>query len=239
MLSSFLKLLFLKLEFTQFVNLTMVVQTNLPILYSFRRCPYAIRARLAIEASGVMVELREILLRDKPVQMTSISEKATVPVLVLPDGKFLDESLDIIYWALEQNDPQNLLLIERQQDISQLILKNDSQFKLKLDKYKYAVRSPEKSVQEHRAECEFFLMELEERLMSNSYLLGAQLSVADIAIFPFIRQFASVDTNWFDASQFVFLRSWLRSCVESSAFERIMKKYIPWKQGLDKVIVYL
>ncbi|MEO6423477.1 MAG: glutathione S-transferase C-terminal domain-containing protein [Candidatus Nitrotoga sp.] len=131
-----------------------------------------------------------------------------------------------------------MLLIERQQDISQLILKNDFQFKPKLDKYKYAVRSPEKSEHEYRAECEFFLMELEERLMSNSYLLGARLSVADIAIFPFIRQFASVDTNWFDTSQFVFLRSWLSKCVESSAFERIMKKYILWKQGLDKVIVY-
>ena len=216
----------------------MKVKANLPILYSFRRCPYAMRARLAIEASGVLVELREILLRDKPIQMVRISNKATVPVLVLPGGKVLDESLDIMYWALEQNDPQNSLSIEHQREISQLILNNDFQFKSKLDKYKYAVRFPEKSAQEYRADCEFFLIELEQRLKSNNYLLGAQLSIADMAIFPFIRQFASVDTSWFNACEFVFLRNWLKGCVESHAFECIMKKYIPWKQASEALIVY-
>jgi len=217
----------------------MTVQTKLPILYSFRRCPYAIRARLAIEASGVKVELREILLCDKPVQMITISEKATVPVLLLPDGKVIEESIDIMRWALGQNDPQDLLFIDRQKEISQLIQTNDFQFKPKLDKYKYAVRFPEKTMQEYRDESQFFLVDLDNRLTSNNYLLGDKLSLADIAIFPFIRQFSSVDLNWFDNTEYVFLKKWLKVCVESVEFQRVMKKYDPWKNAQGAVVVYL
>jgi len=214
------------------------IKMNLPVLYSFRRCPYAMRARLAIEASGVKVELREILLRDKPAQMTSVSEKATVPVLVLPDGKIIDESLDIMYWALEQNDPQNLLTENKQRSTDKLIEINDFQFKPKLDKYKYAVRFPEKSAFEHRHDCEFFLLELDKKLKSNAYLFGAQMSIADIAIFPFIRQFSSVDIRWFESAEYVFIKSWLKERIESSAFERVMAKYEPWQPCLKGTTIY-
>ena len=210
-----------------------------PILYSFRRCPYAMRARLAIEASGVKIELREILLCDKPAQMISVSEKSTVPVLVLPDGKVIDESLDIMYWALAQNDPQDLLSIDCQEQIKQLIHINDFQFKPKLDNYKYAVRFPEKSAQEYRDESQFFLTDLNNRLNSKDYLLGKKLSLADIAIFPFIRQFASVDLYWFESSEHVFLRNWLKACENSIEFQRVMKKYTPWQLDQEAVVEYL
>lgn len=185
------------------------------------------RARLAIEASGVKVELREILLRDKPVQMTSVSKKATVPVLLLPDGKVIDESLDIMYWALGQNDPQNLLTKNNQRSTDKLIEMNDFQFKPKLDKYKYAVRFPEKTVQEYRSDCEFFLIELNSRLRQNQFLLGNHLTMADLAIFPFMRQFCSVDRCWFDATDFDYLKNWLELRLASVSFEKIMAKYQP------------
>ncbi|MCF6192979.1 MAG: glutathione S-transferase [Kangiellaceae bacterium] len=217
----------------------MSTTTNLPILYSFRRCPYAMRARLAVEASGVKVELREILLRDKPVQMTSVSDKGTVPVLILPDGKVIDESLDIMCWALEQNDPKNLLTAGSERNIDTLIETNDFHFKPKLDKYKYAVRFPEKSAEEYREDCEFFLAELDDQLKSTRYLLGIHLSIADLAIFPFIRQFASVDSNWFENTEFVCLKNWLKACVDSVEFQRVMKKYQPWELNQEVVVEYL
>jgi glutathione S-transferase len=171
--------------------------------------------------------------------MTSVSEKATVPVLLLSDGKVIDESLGIMYWALGQNDPQDLLSIDCQEEISRLIQINDFQFKPKLDKYKYAVRFPEKTAQEYRDESQFFLIDLDNRLRSNNYLLGKTLSLADIAIFPFIRQFASVDLDWFESAEYVFLRNWLKACVGSAEFQRVMKKYLPWKRDQAPVVVYL
>ncbi len=189
------------------------------------------RARLAIESSGTQLELREILLKDKPIQMTSVSEKATVPVLVLADGEVIDESLAIMYWALQQHDPDNLLAAKDEVEISQLIEMNDVQFKPLLDKYKYAVRFLEKSQHEYRKEGEFFLQELESRLIKSSFLLGRQLSLADIAIFPFIRQFAAVNRGWFDNCEFDYLKKWLEDRVESAEFDRIMIKYKPWVEG--------
>jgi len=203
-----------------------------PVLYSFRRCPYAMRARLAIDSAQVLVETREILLRDKPQEMLEASEKGTVPVLVLPSGEVIDESLDIMFWALSKNDPNNLL-DERYLEIGKILIqKNDLSFKANLDKYKYWVRFPEKSEQEYRQNCEIFLVELERHLSQNKFLLSKKQTIADVAIFPFIRQFAFVNKAWFDASPYKSLKIWLGSNLDSEEFHRIMVKQKVWESEL-------
>jgi glutathione S-transferase len=165
----------------------------LPILYTFRRCPYAIRARLSIAVSGVSVEYREIALRNKPQAMLLISPKGTVPVLQLADGRVIDQSLDIMLWALALNDPQQWLQGEKSlpESAKALIDTNDGPFKFWLDRYKYADRHPEQSAEHYRQQAEEFLQSLERLLEVREYLLGEHLSIADMAIFPFIRQFAA------------------------------------------------
>lgn len=163
----------------------------LPILYSYRRCPYAMRARMALKYAGIAVEIREIVLRDKPRAMLEASPKATVPVLVLQDGgqgeqTVLEQSLDIMYWALRQKDTDGWLDVESTMT-QQLILENDGSFKQALDKYKYAIRFPEQSAIVYRLQGEVFLQKLEMLLNQSNFLLRDQLSLADIAIFPFIR----------------------------------------------------
>ena len=183
---------------------------TLPILYSFRRCPYAMRARMAIAYSGVDVELREVVLSNKPKSMLHYSPKGTVPVLVLPDETVIDESRDIIHWALFANDPEKWLPREGEFRIAEsLIDENDLSFKQALDKYKYHVRHPEQSAKHYRTEGEVFLKNLDDRLLETKYLLGHQISIADIAIFPFIRQFAHVDKEWFYQTPYSKLQSWL------------------------------
>ena len=203
-----------------------------PILYSFRRCPYAIRARLALVASGLSVELREVLLRDKPVSLLHYSPKGTVPVLLLSDGTVIDESLDIIHWTLRQSDGAGLLadLNEQQRvDAYQLISQNDGAFKDNLDRYKYSDRYPEKSAQYYRQSAELFLSDLDKRLEQNHYLLGQKPSIADLAIFPFIRQFAFVDKAWFDQSSYSQLQRWLEQHLASDGFDHCMMKLEPWQ----------
>jgi len=200
-----------------------------PILYSFRRCPYAMRARLAIDASEVCVEIREILLRDKPKQMLQASAKGTVPVLVLPNSEVIDESLDIMFWALQQNDKWKLLKEDTLAEAKSLIERNDNEFKPRLDLYKYAARFPEKTEQEYHSDCEFFLKDLEERLTINKFLLSDNKTIADIAVFPFIRQFAFVDKNWFDDSSYKNLKAWLEMHFNDEAFKRVMVKREVWK----------
>lgn len=212
------------------------ININKPVLYSFRRCPYAIRARLAIKSSGIVVQLREVLLKDKPTEMLNTSPKGTVPVLQLADGQIIDESLDVMLWALEQSDPLNLL---KQQTLSQskvLIDINDQQFKPCLDRYKYAVRFPEDSEQVYRDQCLFFLKQLDDLLAANSFLLGENLSLADMAIFPFIRQFASVDRNWFNSANYINLRDWLQQLLDTDLFKSVMIKYKPWLENERKAI---
>lgn len=203
-------------------------EVNMPnTLYSFRRCPYAMRARLAIAVSLQPVRLREIILKNKPQQMLDISSKGTVPVLQLADGTVLEESLDIMVWALERSDPQQWLnnnLI----DMLQLIEVNDFKFKDYLDKYKYADRYPEHSAEYYREQAENFLAHLEERLQRNPFLFGEQVSLADMAIFPFIRQFAHVDSDWFAAAPYPFLQRWLNKLIEGPLFNSIMNKYPLW-----------
>jgi glutathione S-transferase len=195
----------------------------LPLLYTFRRCPYAIRARLAIAVSGVAVEQLEVSLRDKPAAMLALSPKGTVPVLRLTDGTVLEESLDIMRWALAGGDPENWL----QADVSatnDLIATNDGSFKQALDRYKYAERHPEKSRADHRADAETFLTRLDQQLVGQSFLFGNAISLADAAIFPFVRQCAGVDRDWFDRSPYARLRAWLVSWESSVLFERVMRR---------------
>ena len=203
----------------------------LPILYSFRRCPYAIRARMAIKYAGVPVELREVFLADKPPSMLAASPKGTVPVLVLPDGTVIDESVDIMHWALQHHDPDSWWPVGAGVEAQALIEENDFGFKPHLDHYKYADRFPEHSQQHYRTEAEKFLVKLERRLQHQQYLAGDEYTFSDIAIFPFVRQFAFVDKPWFDQSTYPGLQRWLKSFIESQDFLGTMTKLPAWKEG--------
>jgi len=204
-----------------------------PVLYTFRRCPYAMRARLALHASGVAIELREVELRNKPESMLTASPKGSVPVLVLPDGSVIDESWEIMLWALHRHDPERWLGNDGTyiDTATPLIIENDTTFKGCLDHYKYPDRYPENTQAHYRLQAEIFLKDLESRLRSSPWLLGNTLSIADAGIFPFIRQFADVDKNWFAHAPYVSLRRWLRQFLSSEQFDAVMKKYPPWKPG--------
>lgn len=210
---------------------------NIPVLYSFRRCPYAMRARMAVKKAEINIELREVLLRNKPPQLLAISAKATVPVLQLPNGTIIDESLDIMHWALTQNDPDNCLQKEIAKDILQLIQWNDGEFKYYLDRYKYADRYPEHDEIFYRIKGEVFLIELEKRLTQNRFLCSNSFSLADMAIFPFIRQFTHVHLDWFQDSEYSNLKRWLFNQIESPLFVSIMEKYPSWQAG-DEVVCF-
>lgn len=211
--------------------------TSLPILYSFRRCPYAMRARLGILFAGLQVELREIVLRDKPAQMLAISPKGTVPVLQLVDGQVLEESRDIMLWALERQDPQGLLAATTLKPAMALIEQNDQQFKHWLDRYKYADRYPEMTQLEYRLQGEAFLQQLEQLLLNQSFLLGDKISLADIGIMPFIRQFAHVDRQVFAELPYTNLQRWLNAWLQHPLFLQVMHKYQPWQED-DPVVSF-
>ncbi|PTT29555.1 glutathione S-transferase [Pseudomonas sp. HMWF021] len=191
-------------------------------LYSFRRCPYAMRARMALRYSGVPVEIVEVSLKAKPAEMLAISPKGTVPVLDA-DGRVIDESLEIMRWALAQNDPDNWLL-GGDSRIAELIEANDQVFKVHLNRYKYAERYPEQPMEVYRAEGAVFLQSLNELLTGRDYLLTEHPSLADIALLPFVRQFAHVDREWFAQTPYVQLQAWLQRFLESDLFTSIMKK---------------
>ena len=201
-----------------------------PILYTFRRCPYAIRARLAILVSGVTVETHEVELTNKPQAMLDISPKGTVPVLQLSDGSVIDESLDIMRWALDINDPQHWLSIDRKWvvEAASLIDENDGSFKQLLDRYKYPARyqdiAPGLGATHYRDEAGVFLRRLSSRLAAQPFLMGAALSLPDAAIFPFVRQFAQVDKGWFDRAYEGPLANWLDALVSAPTFVAVMRK---------------
>ena len=197
-----------------------------PILYSFRRCPYAIRARLALTVSTKQCELREVKLSAKPDAMLAASPKGTVPVLVLMDGDVLDESLDIMQWALGSNDPEGWL---RRTDAA-LIARNDTSFKHALDRYKYPDRYDEDPVT-HQANGVAFLHELEARLARVGQLCGQDRGLADAAIMPFVRQFAAVDREWFAAQPLPRLQAWLADHLASPLFANVMVRKKPWRPG--------
>jgi glutathione S-transferase len=196
-----------------------------PILYSYRRCPYAMRARMALKLANIEVEIREISLREKPAHLLEISPKATVPVLILQDGTVIDESIEIMLFALKQHSLQT----NTHAPSRALILENDNSFKQALDAYKYPERHKKLTQQQHRVQGEVFLQKLENLLSKNTYLLEAMPSLADMAIFPFIRQFAAVDAAWFDGlnekqAPYPKLRAWLKAWVESDLFKSVMTK---------------
>lgn len=201
-----------------------------PVLYTFRRCPYAMRARMAIHQANIKCELREVVLKDKPESMLLLSEKGTVPVLLTPDQKVIEQSCDVMHWALNQNDPGSWL----EEDASQsqyLIDYNDNEFKHFLDRYKYHVGYPEHTQKYYRENAESFLWVIDKQLADNdsAALLGEQLTYTDIAIFPFIRQFAMVDLDWFKASPYESLKKWVSEIEQSDLFQNCMKKYDQWQ----------
>jgi len=222
------------------------------------------RARLAIASSGQRCELREVVLRDKPQALMQASPKATVPVLVLADGRVLEQSLDIMMWALRQHDPQGWLCPQREDLAAMLALiaECDEAFKPELDRYKYpqrfsheqaapaadrdptgtAVDDPRRGDQAaqtqarlHRAAGAQWLNTLEARLAEHGFLFGARVSLADMAVAPFVRQYAQVDRTWFDAQAWPHLHGWLRAWLESTLFAEVMVKYLPWAPGAEPV----
>lgn len=205
----------------------------LPIFYSFRRCPYAMRARMAVAISGVETELREVVLRDKPEEMIAVSPKATVPVIVLPDGAVIEESLDVMHWALGQNDPEDWL----SGDNAALIAANDGPFKAALDRYKYPHRYDLESGEAHRDAAMDHLASLDAIFAKQPYLAGNTRGLADIALFPFVRQFAATDQAWLDAQALPNLQRWLKTHLESELFASIMHRYPQWKAG-DPVTLF-
>lgn len=199
-----------------------------PILWTFRRCPYAMRARLAIASAGVDVDLREILLRDKPAPFLSASPKGTVPVI--EDGaKVIEESLDVMLWALGQNDPEGWLNMPGHG--FDLIAEADGPFKAALDRTKYASRHPDVDVEAERHQAGLFLYKLDGMLQDHAYLFEETPRLADIAILPFVRQFAHVDLEWFEDQSWKGVSRWLSDFKGSDRFHSIMKKYPPWVRG--------
>ncbi len=194
-----------------------------PILYSFRRCPYAMRARMALAISGISHEVREVKLREKPAAMLAASPKGTVPVLVLAEGQVIDESIDIMRWALGRNDPENWL----RGDDAALIATNDGKFKHHLDRTKYPDRYPVDGV-DHRAAGLAYLTMLESRLTGQAWLCGDRRSLADAAIMPFVRQFAAIDRAWFDAQPLPEIQRWLTIQIASPLFQGVMAVRSQW-----------
>lgn len=200
-------------------------------LYSFRRCPYAIRARMALKYAGIEVGIREVKLSNKPIELIKASKKATVPVLVIDSDKVIDESIDIMLWSLAQSDCDNWLKPNSQQKIFDLIQENDFQFKPILDGYKYPQSSEVGDPLFYRKQALIFLDKLNSKLLNSQYLLSDKPCLADIAIFPFIRQFYMVDKDWFMKSNLKHLIVWLELFLKSPLFLNVMKKYSPWKAG--------
>ena len=209
---------------------------SLSCLYSFRRCPYAMRARLGLLFAELPVELREITLKNKPAKMLAISPKGTVPVLQLADGVVIEESREIMEWALEQQDPQELMNPKTLHQGNTLIEQNDQEFKHWLDRYKYADRHLEMTQTEYRQKGEAFLQILEALLTKNTYLLGDSVTIADIGIMPFVRQFAHVDRDVFYSLPYPKLQIWLKNWLAHPLFIQAMTKFQPWQDGDEPVI---
>ena len=215
-------------------------QQSFPVLWSFRRCPYAMRARLAINASQCQVHLREIRLSNKPTEFVSVSPKSTVPVLVLPDGYVIDESRDIMIWALQQSDPRGWLRLwqDDQAFCDAFLDRLDGPFKQQLDHYKYASRFEPAIGQQSRQDARVFLAEIDKSLASKAgFLSGVDFGVLDAAALPFVRQFRGVDEVWFDLQPWPNLHRWLGMFLNSADFGAVMHKHQPW-QPADKAILF-
>ncbi|MBW8910365.1 MAG: glutathione S-transferase [Sphingomonas sp.] len=203
-----------------------------PVLYSFRRCPYAMRARMALIASGIFCELREVKLSAKPAELIAASPKATVPVLVFADGRVIDQSLDIMRWALSRHDPEKWM----DGDDSELIDANDASFKYHLDRYKYPGRYGSDPLA-HRAAGLAMLGAYETLLTRHANLAGERRTLADIAIMPFVRQFAETDRPWFDLQPLSALQTWLARHCASALFAAAMQRFLPWTANQAPVLL--
>lgn len=201
---------------------------ELPVLYSFRRCPYAMRARMGLRVAGIACELREVVLRDKPPEMLALSQKGTVPVLHLPDGRVIDESLDVMHWALAHHDPLGWLGAP---DIQNWVARFDDTFKHHLDRYKYASRYDGADAKTHRSAARDVLAELEPHL-EQGWIGGAQAGFTDIAVLPFVRQYRIADPVWFDAELGLpNVQKWLMAFLDLPLFLGVMEKYDRWQSG--------
>jgi glutathione S-transferase len=200
------------------------------VLYSFRRCPYAMRARLALRISRVAYEHREVALKAKPAEMLAVSPKGTVPVLCLDSGEVLEQSLDIICWALAQNDPDGWLPVtaKAKARADALISANDSEFKVNLDRYKYPQRFGLNEGFKYRDLGATWLSELNAQLQTTDYLSGKDWGLIDVCLAPFVRQFARTDRAWFDAQPWIDLSQWLKAFEASDAFAAVMQKQPLW-----------
>jgi glutathione S-transferase len=204
---------------------------TLPALYTFRRCPYAMRARLALAVSGTQVRVREVVLRDKPAEMLAASPKGTVPVLVLSDGRVIDESLDVMNWALAGNDPEDWLSADPALT-NTLIAQCDGPFKKALDRYKYPTRYVDIDPISQRTLCLNILTEWDARIAAaGGHLLGPHRTLADMAIVPFVRQFAATDRDWFAAQPLLAIQDWLAKHLAGDLFKSIMTKHTQWHPG--------
>ena len=211
----------------------------LPVLYSFRRCPYAMRARLALAVSGQACELREVVLRNKPQGLLHASPKGTVPVLVLPSGQVLEQSLEIMLWALVQHDPEGWLIPNHGnlQDMLALIAECDGPFKQALDRCKDPSRYPDADIGAERARAVAWLGGLEARLWPDQpYLFGTHAALADMAIAPFVRQFAGIDADWWAAQPWPRLQAWLAQWQASDRLASVMHKLPAWVDGTEGVL---
>jgi glutathione S-transferase len=214
-----------------------VSESALPILYSFRRCPYAMRARLALAISEQPCELREVELRNRPEELREVSPKATVPVVVLPEGRILDESFEIMLWTLQKHDPEGWLAKESLTATTMLVARCESEFKPHLDRYKYTNRYEGIDSEEHRELASHYLRALEDQLAKTKYLFGSKRTLADMAIAPFVRQFAFADRDWFDEQSWTHLRAWLDEFIATPLFEGVMTKRAKWEPGSTPLIV--
>ena len=217
-----------------------------PILYSLQNCPYAMRARMGILLSKQPVSLRAIVLKNKPPEMLAASPKATVPVLVLDKADVpgqplvIDESLDIMLWALRQSDPENLLCREEPEQLPSmlsLVGRFDDEFKTCLENYKCAKRYHEDSKIEYRQQCEIFILELENYLSRHKYLTGESPHLVDYAILPYIRQFARIERQWYLQAPYPLLQDWLKGHLNSVLFSKVMRKYPLWMDSQESFMI--
>ena len=227
------------------INVANTEHNQLPILYSLRNCPYAMRARIAIFNTNQPIILRDIVLTNKPDEMLSVSPKGTVPVLVLSNGTVIEESLEIMLWALKESDPNNLLhslnTSENKNgnifaEMLAIIDTFDVEFKVCLEQYKCAKRYKEFNIIECRTACEVFIQTLESRLANHAFIMSNQESLVDIALLPFIRQFARVERQWYLQSPYPKVKQWLNNYLQSSMFTKVMAKYPLWLDNHEMVL---
>jgi len=214
--------------------------STLPVLYSLQNCPYAMRARLALLLAQQKVQLRAISLKDKPAEMLLVSPKGTVPVLVMSNDEVIEESLDIMLWALKRHDPENLLYAHDEHKLTEMleiIKASDTEFKPTLEKYKRAKRYHGNDLEACRLACEPFIQALEKRLTQHAFLMGARPSLLDIALLPFIRQFSRVNKAEFSHDRYANLHRWLRHYLQSRLFAKAMFKYPLWLDHHEQCIL--